>query len=580
MTPPLRSAAPRLVVWLTGVSFAVIGGVLALVFVLLSWQTRAGIVTAAAAELERSQQWFAEIESRRAREWRLQAMTLAENPTLKAAVDTYLTETAAGAPPEELLPTIDQELAKLAEVLDAQALAVVDVDGRVLSAGGPTSPDWRRGQLVPELQHTDATIGAAVVVASRLYLATYVPLTIGADRVGAIVSAVPLDVAYAEGLASGARADVAVVHDGRIVASSSGVPPGLDGARLARQEPFEADGELLVVRRLMAVNATHTYAISSVTQAAAVATAGLTRVFLGVGLVALVLAGLASAWMARLLSRPIARLTTSLAHMTDTRDLRQPLPRDGVILELDALADRFNALRAAVLQAEDESDAAYAGVIGALAAALDARDPYTAGHSQRVASLAVLIAETLGMPGDACETLRLGALLHDVGKIGINDAVLRKTTRLTSEEFDHIKMHPVLGARILQPLEFLRPHIPVVELHHERPDGRGYPHGLVGDAIPLAARIAHVADAFDAMTSARAYRPALPASHALEELRRHAGSDFDARVVEAMIEVWDVRLAPVGGVVSIDPLPFRNPSDYISSVRSRAAARDSRLVAS
>ncbi len=184
------------------------------------------------------------------------------------------------------------------------------------------------------------------------------------------------------------------------------------------------------------------------------------------------------------------------------------------------------------------------------------------------------------MPGDACETLRLGALLHDVGKIGINDAVLRKTTPLTSEEFDHIKMHPVLGARILQPLEFLRPHIPVVELHHERPDGRGYPHGLVGDAIPLAARIAHVADAFDAMTSARAYRPALPASHALEELRRHAGSDFDARVVEAMIEVWDARLAPVGGVVSIDPLPFRNPSDYISSVRSRAAARDSRLVAS
>ncbi len=572
--------APRLVVWITGVSFAVIAGVLGLVFVLLSWQTRAGLVDAAAGELERSQRWFAEIEGRRVRERQLQAMTIAENPTLKAAVDTYLMETAAGTPPADLLPTIDQEVAKLATVLGARALAVVDLDGRVLSAGGPAGPDWRRGQLLADLAQADATTGAAVVAASRLYLAAVVPLTIGPDAVGAIVSAVPLDEAYAVSLAAGARADIAIVHEGRLVAHSAGIRADLDGARLAAGESLDVDGELLVVRQLTVVGATRVYAVSSVTRAAAAATGQLTRVFLGVGVFALMLAGLASAWLARVIARPIARLTTALTRMADTRDLRQALPRDGVSLELDALAERFDDLRMAVLQAEGESEAAYAGVIGALAAALDARDPYTAGHSQRVASLSVLIAEEMGMAVGDRETLRLGALLHDIGKIGINDAVLRKPTRLTAEEFEHIRMHPVLGARILQPLEFLRPHIPVVELHHERPDGRGYPHGLSGDAIPLAARIAHVADAFDAMTSARAYRPPLPASHALDELRRHTGTDFDATVVIAMLAVWETRLAPAGGAVPIDPLPFRNPADYTASVRSRAAARDVGQVAS
>jgi putative nucleotidyltransferase with HDIG domain len=132
------------------------------------------------------------------------------------------------------------------------------------------------------------------------------------------------------------------------------------------------------------------------------------------------------------------------------------------------------------------------------------------------------------------ETLRLGALLHDIGKIGVSDAVLGKPTKLTAEEFEQIKLHPTLGARILKPLRFLDAQLAIVELHHERPDGRGYPHGLKGDAIPMFARIVHVADAFDAMTSARAYRGAMPVSMAIGELWRCSGTDFDARVVQAM----------------------------------------------
>jgi putative nucleotidyltransferase with HDIG domain len=184
--------------------------------------------------------------------------------------------------------------------------------------------------------------------------------------------------------------------------------------------------------------------------------------------------------------------------------------------------------------AEAESEAAYLGVIGALAAALDARDPYTAGHSQRVADLSVDIGRQMRLSDTDLETLRLGALLHDIGKIGVSDAVLRKPSKLTPEEFEQIKLHPTLGARILKPLRFLDAQLAIVELHHERPDGRGYPHGLRGDEIPMFARIVHVADAFDAMTSARAYRAALPVSTAVAELWRLIGADFDPQVVQAM----------------------------------------------
>ena len=190
---------------------------------------------------------------------------------------------------------------------------------------------------------------------------------------------------------------------------------------------------------------------------------------------------------------------------------------------------------ASVTAAEAEAEATYLGAVRALAAALDARDPYTAGHSERVSTFAVAIGQELGLDDEAMETLRLGALLHDVGKIGVPDEVLRKQGALTPAEFEAIKVHPSAGARILRSIPFLAPHIPIVELHHERPDGRGYPYGLVGDAIPLAARIVHVADAFDAMTSARAYRAARLPVEAIAELRRCTGTDFDGPSVEALV---------------------------------------------
>jgi putative nucleotidyltransferase with HDIG domain len=220
--------------------------------------------------------------------------------------------------------------------------------------------------------------------------------------------------------------------------------------------------------------------------------------------------------------------------MAATHHVEGRLALTGSSRELDTLTQTFNDLMSSIGEAEAQTEAAYTGAIRALAAALDARDPYTAGHSERVSVVSVAIGRQLGLAAEAVEIVRLGALLHDIGKIGIPDDVLRKPGRLTAAEYDTIKQHPVLGAIILRSVPFLARHLEIVELHHERPDGRGYPYGLRGDDIPLAARIVHVADAYDAMTSARAYRRARPAGEALRELWRCAGTEFHAEIVGAL----------------------------------------------
>jgi putative nucleotidyltransferase with HDIG domain len=282
-------------------------------------------------------------------------------------------------------------------------------------------------------------------------------------------------------------------------------------------------------------------------------------VLLLAGAGALLIAVGGSWWLARTVAHPIDRLSDSLTRMARARDFDQPLPHTGGSRELDTLTATFNELRAAVSLAEAESEAAYLGVIGALATALDARDPYTAGHSQRVADLAVSIGRQMQLTDGDLETLRLGALLHDIGKIGVSDAVLRKPTKLTPDEFEQIKLHPTLGARILKPLKFLDAQLAIVELHHERPDGRGYPHGLKGDEIPMFARIVHVADAFDAMTSARAYRAALPVANAVSELWRLIGVDFDPQAVQALAAL---------PIALTDPAPADEPSGERHSSRA------------
>ena len=168
------------------------------------------------------------------------------------------------------------------------------------------------------------------------------------------------------------------------------------------------------------------------------------------------------------------------------------------------------------------------GLLHSMTAAVDAKDAYTCGHSVRVALFASRLAKEAGEPADRCARVYLAGLLHDVGKIGVDDAVIRKPGRLTDEEFAQIKRHPEIGHRILERVPGLDDVLPGVLYHHEKVDGRGYPHGLAGEEIPLLGRLMCIADSFDAMTSSRTYRKAMPLADALAEVGRCAGTQFDA----------------------------------------------------
>ena len=184
-----------------------------------------------------------------------------------------------------------------------------------------------------------------------------------------------------------------------------------------------------------------------------------------------------------------------------------------------------------------------------LVQALEAKDVYTSGHSARVAGYAVKTAVQLGYTGDRLEQIRLGGELHDIGKIGTREDILNKPAPLTPDEFQHIKAHSALGERILAPfLSESQSVLRIVRSHHERLDGAGFPDGLAGGAIPHEARIVAVVDAFDAMTTNRAYRPPRTTYDAVDELKRSAGTHFDADVVEAFLRAFpDPAALPISG---------------------------------
>jgi HD-GYP domain-containing protein (c-di-GMP phosphodiesterase class II) len=177
------------------------------------------------------------------------------------------------------------------------------------------------------------------------------------------------------------------------------------------------------------------------------------------------------------------------------------------------------------------------GLLHSLTSAVDAKDAYTCGHSERVALLSRHLAGAAGLSDQQVERIYMAALLHDVGKIGVPESVLQKTGRLTAEEFEQMKKHPQIGARILADVKQLEDIVPGVLHHHERYDGKGYPAGLSGREIPLMGRIICLADCFDAMTSNRTYRTAMPIEVALMEIRRCAGTQFDPALAEEFVKI-------------------------------------------
>lgn len=251
------------------------------------------------------------------------------------------------------------------------------------------------------------------------------------------------------------------------------------------------------------------------------------------------------------ITRPIQDLVESTRAMSRA-EFHERVEVHGAA-EISELAETFNQMAGHIEQyvdrlkaAAEENHELFLGSIRMLAAAIDEKDPYTRGHTGRVAKYSSIIGEGMGMNEEDLDRLRIAALLHDVGKIGVDDRVLKKPGKLTDEEFELMKQHTIKGANIMRPVAQLKDVLPGIELHHERMDGNGYPYGLRGERIPLMARIIAVADTLDAMTTNRPYQSAMDLEFAMDRIRSLAISKFDPEVVAALesaIEAGQLRLS-------------------------------------
>ena len=277
--------------------------------------------------------------------------------------------------------------------------------------------------------------------------------------------------------------------------------------------------------------------LQSVDSASAPVQSILRNMFVVAGVGALAAALILSIFSSRSIVGPISRIVAHLAECHKTGVLPEFPAHDTPILEIGALTESFNDAASTIREGSNQLKRAYVEFVGSLASALDARDRYTAGHSHRVSEFSCAIAGGMNFSPAAIEEIRIAALLHDIGKIGIADRVLQKAGRLTPEEFALIQQHTTIGRRILEGVHGFEPYLDVVELHHENWDGSGYPRGLRGEAVPLCARVVHVADVYDALTSDRPYRRGMAHREAVTLIEECAGTQFDPSVVAAFLKL-------------------------------------------
>ncbi len=267
-----------------------------------------------------------------------------------------------------------------------------------------------------------------------------------------------------------------------------------------------------------------------------------------------IVALIVGSFFARQLTSTVSNLV-SAAEKIGAGDLSTRI-KTNQIRELNTLGMTFNTMSenleetiAKLNQAAKENKELFLGTIKALAAAIDGKDRYTRGHSERVARFSVAMGKRLNMSEEELEKLRISALLHDVGKIAIDDNILKKPAALTDEEFEIMKTHPQKGFKIMSQIPAMKDFLPGMYMHHEMVNGKGYPQGLKGNEIPLQAKIVSVADTFDAMTTDRPYQKGMNLEDSLNRIRSFVGTRYDGKVVEALVEACDEgQIRPVGAV--------------------------------
>ena len=390
-----------------------------------------------------------------------------------------------------------------------------------------------------------------------------VPVTARGSVRGALTAVVDLGTAWERGVKDFATNYMVMgLDDTGSLFASSGVPaPLLDEAAYRRLEivrrhrvdpgvleiiPFETPEELGGKEYLGARAATDRgWGIFVVLDRALAyaSVAEMRRSVIQWALFAVVLAVLAAVAFAGVITRPVKVLVDrsrriAAGDFTTRADIRARNEIGDLAETFNYMAQEIRSYIERIKQAAEENNQLFLGTIKALAAAIDEKDPYTRGHSDRVHRFAVAIGKRLGVSQRELRNITVGALLHDIGKIGIEDAILRKPAALSDKEFDVMKRHPLKGAHIMGEMPAMKEIIPAMRHHHEKWAGGGYPDNLKGEEIPLIARIVQVADTFDAMTTNRPYQRAMRMDAAVARIQELSGVVFDPRVVAAFKEAW------------------------------------------
>jgi len=281
------------------------------------------------------------------------------------------------------------------------------------------------------------------------------------------------------------------------------------------------------------------------------------------------LALIAGSVLARQMTSPLLSLVNA-AKKVASGDLSTRVETKN-ITEIGTLGETFNAMSdnleehiAKLAKAAEENRELFVGTVKALAAAIDGKDRYTRGHSERVCRVSVAIGQRLGMGEEELETLRISALLHDVGKIAIDDSILKKPAALTNEEYEIMKTHPKAGFKIMSQIPAMKDFLPGMYMHHEMVNGQGYPQGLKGEEIPLQAKIVSVADTFDAMTIDRPYSKGMTLQDALDRIRSFVGTRYDGKVVEALVEACNDGQIGIGTVKLKSSKPVSAPLQKVA----------------
>jgi putative nucleotidyltransferase with HDIG domain len=459
-----------------------------------------------------------------------------ENTSLKAGIQLLL----ANRHSESARRTVEDQLRELGERMGFDFMLVSAPDGSpiadVVRQNGPRAGG--KDQLAPvNLSMLDRSNAGFLPLNGRTFQVASVPVDENDENIGAVTVGEYFDFSDLTNL-------VVLVHNGKVVESNIPRIPfeDLEHALARCKGPSECDlmikGANWISLPMQSYGGGYQLlSFENVDEATGPIESRLRKLFLILSLASVFVALFCSIGSSTSIVKPIAAVVSNLRNAARTGKLSELEPQSSSIVEIQELAEIYNRAAKSVRGAGESLEAAYLEFVGSLANALDARDQYTAGHSLRVSQYSCLTAAALQLPQEDIERIRIGALLHDIGKIGVADDLLQKPGRLTEEEAALVKQHPVIGRHILEGVQGFAPFLDAVEMHHENWDGTGYPRGYSGEETSIDARIIHVADAYDAMTTDRSYRRGIPHERAISVLIEKTGIEFDPHVVDAFLQI-------------------------------------------